>query len=414
MNNINDAEINFLSIIMNKNDVIDMTVVKPEFIENKSFRELYRIILELQEFNPPKIVEKGFNDVDLMTFVYEQFIYESTYHNMFKHYELIIINHYKTKLLNNLNTRLSKREISYSDYKTEFDKIDSIRQINTKEHPNQKEIVSIITKKNKYIQLGKFEDLAKALRLLSDDTVTVAGPTGFGKSAMLLNLFNECINDRSNYCQYYNLEINNEQVVKRLIAINSKERILDINKNIQKENVAKSIKKFSNEDYYLFNEPLSLERLTAEITSHLKSDKQNIVFVDYIGLLNVEDKEINRTQYTKITHIMKELRKLCRKYNILMFLISQCERDSLKKEKITLHSLKDSGEVENSSTHVILLYDSENEEVDFDFCENVIVDVAKNRNNYTHKMEINFFKNKQLFEEKGNRRDLRVWHIDKR
>ncbi len=408
MNNINDAEINFLSIIMNKNDVIDMTVVKPEFIENKSFRELYRIILELQEFNPPKIVEKGFNDVDLMTFVYEQFIYESTYHNMFKHYELIIINHYKTKLLNNLNTRLSKREISYSDYKTEFDKIDSIRQINTKEHPNQKEIVSIITKKNKYIQLGKFEDLAKALRLLSDDTVTVAGPTGFGKSAMLLNLFNECINDRSNYCQYYNLEINNEQVVKRLIAINSKERILDINKNIQKENVAKSIKKFSNEDYYLFNEPLSLERLTAEITSHLKSDKQNIVFVDYIGLLNVEDKEINRTQYTKITHIMKELRKLCRKYNILMFLISQCERDSLKKEKITLHSLKDSGEVENSSTHVILLYDSENEEVDFDFCENVIVDVAKNRNNYTHKMEINFFKNKQLFEEKGNRRDLRV------
>ena len=414
MNNINDAEINFLSIIMNKNDVIDMTVVKPEFIENKSFRELYRIILELQEFNPPKIVEKGFNDVDLMTFVYEQFIYESTYHNMFKHYELIIINHYKTKLLNNLNTRLSKREISYSDYKTEFDKIDSIRQINTKEHPNQKEIVSIITKKNKYIQLGKFEDLAKALRLLSDDTVTVAGPTGFGKSAMLLNLFNECINDRSNYCQYYNLEINNEQVVKRLIAINSKERILDINKNIQKENVAKSIKKFSNEDYYLFNEPLSLERLTAEITSHLKSDKQNIVFVDYIGLLNVEDKEINRTQYTKITHIMKELRKLCRKYNILMFLISQCERDSLKKEKITLHSLKDSGEVENSSTHVILLYDSENEEVDFDFCENVIVDVAKNRNNYTHKMEINFFKNKQLFEEKGNRRDLRVWHIDKK
>lgn len=408
MSNINDAEINFLSIIMNKNDVIDMTVVKPEFIENKSFRELYRIILELQEFNPPKIVEKGFNDVDLMTFVYEQFIYESTYHNMFKHYELIIINHYKTKLLNNLNTRLSKREISYSDYKTEFDKIDSIRQINTKEHPNQKEIVSIITKKNKYIQLGKFEDLAKALRLLSDDTVTVAGPTGFGKSAMLLNLFNECINDRSNYCQYYNLEINNEQVVKRLIAINSKERILDINKNIQKENVAKSIKKFSNEDYYLFNEPLSLERLTAEITSHLKSDKQNIVFVDYIGLLNVEDKEINRTQYTKITHIMKELRKLCRKYNILMFLISQCERDSLKKEKITLHSLKDSGEVENSSTHVILLYDSENEEVDFDFCENVIVDVAKNRNNYTHKMEINFFKNKQLFEEKGNRRDLRV------
>lgn len=407
MNDFNNAEINFLSIVMHKPEILDMTIVKPEFFENKSLSKLYKIISEMKEYNPPAIVQEGFNDLELMLYVYEQFIYESSYISMFKHFESLIINHYKTKLLDILNVKLLKREISYDNYKGEFEKIDDIRPINAKQHPDQEELISIITEEKKYIELGKFKKLSKVLKLLSDDTVTIAGPPGFGKSAMLLNLFSECIENKDNYCQYYNLEINDKQVIRRLIALDSKERMIDLKRNIDKENVKKALNKFSSYDYFIFDNPVTLERLIAEITSHLKKDKQNIVFVDYLGLIGVEDRDYNRNQYSRVTHIMKELRKLCRKYNFLMFIVSQCDRDSLKKNKLTLHSLKDSGEVENSSTHVILIYPSENKDVDFEFCENVIVDTAKNRNNYTFAMEMNFIKNKQLFIEKDSIKDVR-------
>ena len=91
---------------------------------------------------------------------------------------------------------------------------------------------------------------------------------------------------------------------------------------------------------------------------------------------------------------------------MLVFIASQCDRSSLRNGKITLHSLKDSGEIENSSTHVILLYESDDKQTDFEFCTNVIIDIAKNRNNFTYKIPVNFIKNKQLFfEKKTNKKE---------
>ena len=96
---------------------------------------------------------------------------------------------------------------------------------------------------------------------------------------------------------------------------------------------------------------------------------------------------------------MKELRKLCRKYNVLVFVASQCNRSALNNGVLTMHSLKDSGEVENSSTHVILLYEDQNREKEFELIKNITADIAKNRNNYTFKMPMTFVGEKQLFAE---------------
>ena len=238
--------------------------------------------------------------------------------------------------------------------------------------------------------------------------MTVAAPPGFGKSAFLMNVFNSCINDDKNYCQYYNLEINNKQVIKRLLAIESNEMVKDIYKygETKKENIGKAIKRLADKEYYLYNNSINWERLQAEIISHLKSDRQNIVFIDYLGLVGLENKNYNKTNYDRVTFIMKEIRKLCKKYNVLIFLASQCDRNSLRNDKLTLYSLKDSGEIENSSTHVCLLYENKQKKADFEFLKNVIVDVAKNRNNYTYRIDMQFISNKQKFKEE-HEKDVR-------
>lgn len=403
---MNDVEREFLSILLNHPELIDSTIVKHDFFENKTFGKIFEIINETKQFDPVSFLEKGFEDMDLLLMIHQSFIFNNAYMSIFKNDELKIINHHKTVLLDALNLKLSKRQIDYESYKKEFDKIDDIKPISTKEHPNEKEIVNILTKKEKYIRLGKFERTEKVLRLLEDDLVTVAGPPGFGKSAFLLNIFNECLADQNNYCQYYNLEINDEQVIKRLIAIDSREKIIDLQKINEKETIQKSVKKYSSSNYYIYNNSSMWERIQAEIIRHLKKDKKNIIFIDHLGLIGLENRNFNKTNYERVTYIMKQLRKLCRRYKALVILASQCDRGSLRNGKITLHSLKDSGEIENSSTHVILLYESEDKQTDFEFCTNVILDVAKNRNNFTYKIPVNFIKNKQLFfEKKTNKKD---------
>lgn len=45
---------------------------------------------------------------------------------------------------------------------------------------------------------------------------------------------------------------------------------------------------------------MAWERMQAEIISHLKKDKQNIVFIDYLGLIGLRNSSYNRTNYDKI------------------------------------------------------------------------------------------------------------------
>lgn len=403
---MNEIEIEFLSILMHHTELLKTTIIKESFFENKTFGKIFSIMNEIESFDPTKFMDKGFKDLELLLMIHEAFLFKEAYAPIFRSDELKIINHYKTGLLNNLNIKLSKRDITYDMYKREFDKINDIQQIKTKEHLTKSEIENVLSKKEKYIKLGRFEKLSKVLLLLSDDLVTIAGSPGFGKSAFILNLFNECINDSNNYCQYYNLEINNDQVIKRLISIDAKEKIVDVSKFKEVETMKASISKFADTSYYLYNETSNWERLQAEIISHLKKDKQNIVFIDYLGLIGIDNKSYNKSNYDRVTYLMKEIRKLCRKYNVLIFIVSQCDRSSLKNGKLTLHSLKDSGEVENSSTHVILLYEDEVES-DFDFCKNVIADTVKNRNNFIFKLQMSFVGNKQLFNETPRNKDVR-------
>lgn len=87
------------------------------------------------------------------------------------------------------------------------------------------------------------------------------------------------------------------------------------------------------------------------------------------------------------------------RYNVLIFIGSQFARDPLKKDDLNMFSLKGSGEVENSSTHVILLYEDTEEPLKGKDIVNVKVDVVKNRNYYAFDLSMTFDKSRQFFDE---------------
>lgn len=400
-NNSNVWERTYLAILTHHVELLDMTIVKSEYFTENIHKKIFDMLMEFckEEFDPVIFVENGFTDMDyLYEYIYDFFMFEGSYKSQFLWYEKLIVDNYKREYQANLNYRLSNGTINHDEFIKEMQFLESIRQVSLEPTLNKEIIKDILTKKQTNVELGRFKKMEKVLMLETDDLVTVAAPPNFGKTPFLLNIFNELLEDENNYCQYYNLEVNKDIIVKRLMAIDSKEKMIDLF-NIKNEKIINSMNKYDKDNFYMCDDPMTLEKMIVEITSHLRGGKQNVVFVDHIGLVSIEDKQLNRSNYERVTHIMKQLRIMCKKYNVLLFIASQCDRESLRNGKLTMHSLKDSGEIENSSTHVILLYEDTEREKAFNYIKNITVDIAKNRNNYTFRVPMEFVGSKQLFYE---------------
>ncbi len=400
-NNSNVWERTYLAILTHHVELLDMTIVKSEYFTENIHKKIFDMLMEFckEEFDPVVFVENGFTDMDyLYEYIYDFFMFEGSYKSQFLWYEKLIVDNYKREYQANLNYRLSNGSINHDEFIKEIQFLESIRQVSLEPTLNKEIIKDILTKKQKNVELGRFKKMEKVLMLETDDLVTVAAPPNFGKTPFLLNIFNELLENKNNYCQYYNLEVNKDIIVKRLMAIDSKEKMVDLS-NIENDRIIKSMNKYDRDNFYMCDDSMTLEKMIVEIASHLREGKQNVVFIDHIGLVSIEDKQLNRSNYERVTHIMKQLRIMCKKNNVLLFIASQCDRESLRNGKLTMHSLKDSGEVENSSTHVILLYEDTEREKAFNYIKNITVDIAKNRNNYTFRVPMEFVGSKQLFYE---------------
>ncbi len=400
-NNSNVWERTYLAILTHHVELLDMTIVKSEYFTENIHKKIFDMLMEFckEEFDPVVFVENEFTDMDyLYEYIYDFFMFEESYKRQFLWYEKLIVDNYKREYQANLNYRLSNGTINHDEFIKEIQFLESIRQVSLEPTLNKEIIKDILTKKQKNVELGRFKKMEKVLMLETDDLVTVAAPPNFGKTPFLLNIFNELLENKNNYCQYYNLEVNKDIIVKRLMAIDSKEKMVDLS-NIENDRIIKSMNKYDRDNFYMCDDSMTLEKMIVEIASHLREGKQNVVFIDHIGLVSIEDKQLNRSNYERVTHIMKQLRIMCKKNNVLLFIASQCDRESLRNGKLTMHSLKDSGEIENSSTHVILLYEDAEREKAFNYIKNITVDIAKNRNNYTFRVPMEFVGSKQLFYE---------------
>ena len=99
-----------------------------------------------------------------------------------------------------------------------------------------------------------------------------------------------------------------------------------------------------------------------------------------------------------MTSIAKELRQICLEYDCTIIASSQMNRAAYNADELSLSMLKDTGELENSASKVILIY-RKYEETKECLQQEMIIDVAKNRDGYTGLINVIYDKEKQIFTE---------------
>ena len=213
----------------------------------------------------------------------------------------------------------------------------------------------------------------------------IGGRPGMGKTTAALNIA-ERIAGNGKRVLFLSLEMSLEQIVSKRLAILS-----GISYN------ALYTGRLGNDDFRLISEPRQrmlesrFDTITDGVTSAqelavlLRTQKDiNIVFVDYMGILEPAEEDRQKPKYEQMTNISKALKAMAKRNNIPVVALSQLNRESLKNanKRPTLADLRDTGAIEQDADGVILIhrpgyYDKDAEQ------DSVELIVAKNRHEGT-------------------------------
>lgn len=217
-----------------------------------------------------------------------------------------------------------------------------------------------------------------------DNAVVISARPGGGKTDFALNL---AVKLSLHYnILFFTLEMSNKQLMRRVVSKATKinnERIRD-KRCSEKElvsirNVAEILRRNARLNI------VDIAGITPElISAKILQYKPDAIFVDHIGLMQVENKKASTVE--KLSEITHRLKASAKENHIVVFELIQLRRETNKQKgvKADLGDLKGSGTIEEDADAVLFLrrdaeQESDGEALRGDESYLMHVDVAKNR-----------------------------------
>lgn len=401
--NREQIEREFLALVMNKNEVIDLLQIKPKILKNANNRKLLSQAVECYKTRKvvlPNLMMELYKDFDIdyyMQILNDEMWYPSAWREQLETAQESILKFYKEDVIKALNEKLKSKQIDYTEFITNLKKLDDIQLAENITELTKKEILESINEEKARINLNKFPKLNNTLKMVQGDFLIIGATTGAGKSGLLLNLMVDLMTGFQ--CVYFNMEMSKSTIYKRILSITSDLRISDVEKpqtDHQRGLIEKALEKIEKAELIIEHKATDMSAIKSTIAKIKNKDKHTIVFIDHLGLVRIEGM---KSLYEQATEVAKQLRQICLEYDCTIISASQLNRGAYSSDEITLSMLKDSGELENSASKVMLLYKSQNAKRE-DVIQEMIFDVAKNRDGFTGHISAMYNKEKQVFKEK--------------
>ena len=355
--NSTDVEAAVIGALAVYPDLFQHCILKHEYF-TAAYRELYQTMTgQYEKHGNVEVTElaknKGFNINLYMKCT--DLAFKST--ERFAHLQKIIIDQYKERVISLLADKLRKNEIDLNDYDRKYRKVIDLHSAETSRITAQ-DFIAACKDDKKNIAFQRFKDLERLMKLKENDLVIVAGATGGGKSGFALNL----IDDLSTVykCLYFNLEMVHDELLQRLVAINSRlpqdivSRYTSLSEG-QINRINKAANEYAQREIHIVSKGQTLDTIRANIAAN-NSEEHMMVVIDHIGLIGARGK----TAYERMTEIAKELRKYSLDFNCTIIGLCQLNREATKTAgSPKLSMLRDSGEIEQSASKVLFVWHDE-------------------------------------------------------
>lgn len=246
-----------------------------------------------------------------------------------------------------------------------------------------------------YLQMRNFPKFSELAKIGVHDSVVLAADTGGGKSSLALNFIND-LNDEYPI-MYFNLEMDNITVLRRLVSIRTGielDRIEGYQNDEHTAEVVNSALKAmtARKPLQIISDVYDLRAIEKEIMRAATGRKEpTIVIIDHSLLVWTAG---NSSRYERFTEISENLRRIAKLNNIVLFVLLQQSRKGKEdeNERPKNWSLKESGSWENDATHIVFLW------YDPEACRKKLI-MTKHRAGEAGEVALDYYRHTQIYKE---------------
>lgn len=192
------------------------------------------------------------------------------------------------------------------------------------------------------------------------DLVIIAAEFSQGKTSLALDL---CVNAARNGvpAAFFSTEMQCPQLAARMLAAESGISSSNIMyRPLTNEQLAKydaAIREVEDLPIYFDDEStLSLERIISSIRSMNRKKGVKIAFVDYIQVLQTNEREIQMNEEKFLAFVTRKLKNLAKELNICIVALSQISRSKDGSTEPTLGRIRGSGQISEAADVMLLIY----------------------------------------------------------
>ena len=207
------------------------------------------------------------------------------------------------------------------------------------------------------------------------DLILVAARPSMGKTAFVLNIAQYMAFHNDVTAAIFSLEMSKEQLVNRLLALESKVDSQNIRTgNLEDEEWAKLIEGaniIGKSNLIIDDKPgISISELRSKCRKYKMEHNLGVIFIDYQQLMTGSGRSESRQQ--EISEISRSLKALARELNVPVVALSQLSRavEQRPDHRPMLSDLRESGAIEQDADVVMFIYrddyynkDSENKNI---------------------------------------------------
>ena len=236
------------------------------------------------------------------------------------------------------------------------------------------------------------------------ELIIIGARPSIGKTALALSMIQNIACEKRIPCGFFSLEMPYESIGMRLLAQEARVPMQKIRSGMLKVDDVKKIQdaagRWFEAPLYTVDTPnMKLIDLRAVARRMVKNNKVEIIFIDYIGLISVDDNK--KEQWEQVSEISKSLKALARELQIPIVALCQVARDAEGQEP-NLAQLRGSGSIEQDADVVMFLHRDRIKDGDSIAAQDAKIILAKQRNGATGDIEIMFLPSYSKFENKAD------------
>ena len=249
---------------------------------------------------------------------------------------------------------------------------------------------------------GKLDSMTSGFQ--NSEMIIIGARPSMGKTALALNMMEHIAVEKKIPCGFFSLEMSYEQIGQRLLSQIGRIQGTKLRNGMLKFEDFQKLQNAAGLCYeaplYIVDTPnMKLIDLRANARRLVVNHGVKIIFVDYIGLISVEN--ANAPVYEQVSEVSKSLKALARELNIPIVVLCQVARDAEGNEP-NLAQLRGSGSIEQDADVVMFIHRERKKTDDGDMApfQDAKLIVAKQRNGPIGDVELVFLHNFTRFENK--------------